>query len=297
MNSRALAPLMALIVLLLVAVSCLFAVGQSEYAVRTRFGRVQQYDYAPGLHACWPFERIVRIDRRVLAQVLPGENFLDAAQQGLIVDIDMSWRVRDPIAYLHAGAGAGSSAGAITVEQAVGSRLADALRSRLKATYAQMSLAQILNAPRGGVSNALLVQLGPTAASLGLELIDARVKRIDPTDQVATAIYTRMQEAYTSQARGLRAEGTAIADRIRAAADNKRAEIAAEALRDAQRLRGEGDAQAAAILARAYGANPEFAAFYRSLQAYRNVLVREGDILVVQPDGEFYKYLHNPARH
>ena len=206
----------------------------------------------------------------------------------------MSWRVRDPVTYLHARAGTAN--GAITLEQAVGAHLADALRSRLKATYAQMSLAQILNAPRGGVSNALLVQLGPTAASLGVEVIDARVKRIDPTDPVANAIYTRMQEAYTSQARGLRAEGTAAADRIRADADRKRAEIAAGALRDAQRLRGEGDAQAASVLAHAYGANPEFAAFYRSLQAYRNVLVREGDILVVQPEGAFYKYLHNPAR-
>ncbi len=297
MTSRLLAPLAAVVALLVVASLCLFAVGQSEFAVRTRFGQVQQFDYAPGLHTCWPFERIVRVDRRVLAQGLQAEPFVDAAQQGLSVDIDMSWRVRDPKAYLHAGAGAGKANGGITIEQAVGSHLADALRSRLKAAYAQMSLAQILKAPRGGVSNALLVQLGPTAASLGVEVIDARVKRIDPTDPVANAIYTRMQEAYTTQARGLRAEGTAAADRIRAEADRKRAEIAADAFRDSQRLRGEGDAQAATILARAYGANPEFAAFYRSLQAYRNVLVREGDILVVQPDGEFYKYLHNPARH
>lgn len=297
MNSRLLAPLAAVVALLVVASLCLFAVGQSEFAVRTRFGQVQQFDYAPGLHGCWPFERIVRVDRRVLAQALRGELFVDAAQQGLSVDIDMSWRVRDPVTYLRAGAGGGPANSGLTIEQAVGSHLAEALRSRLKAAYAQMSLAQILNAPRGGVSNALLVQLGPTAVRLGVEVIDARVKRIDPTDQVANAIYTRMQEAYTTQARGLRAEGTAAADRIRAEADRKRAEIAAAAFRDAQRLRGEGDAQAATILARTYGANPEFAAFYRSLQAYRNVLVREGDILIVQPEGEFYKYLHNPARH
>jgi membrane protease subunit HflC len=130
-----------------------------------------------------------------------------------------------------------------------------------------------------------------------VEIIDARVKRIDPTDQVANAIYARMQEAYTVQARELRAESTAAADRVRAEADRNLAEITATANREAQRLRGEGDAQAAAIRARAYGANPEFAAFYRSLQAYRNALGRDGDILVVQPDGEFYKYLRSPARH
>jgi membrane protease subunit HflC len=297
MSARLLAALAVPVALLLLASLCMFSVDQSEYAVRMRFGQVRQSDYAPGLHRCWPFERIVRVDRRVLAQVLQGETFLDAAQQALSVDIDMSWRVRDPIAYLRAGAGGGNGNSGLSIEQAVGSHLADALRSRLKASYAQMSLAQILNAPRGGVSNALLVQMGPTAASLGVELIDARVKRIDPTDPVANAIFSRMQEAYATQARGLRADGTAAADRIRADADRKRAEIAADALRDSQRLRGEGDAQAASVLARAYGANPEFAAFYRSLQAYRNVLVREGDVLVVQPDGEFYKYLHNPARH
>jgi len=297
MSNRLLSALVLFAALLLLASLSVFTVGPDEFAVRMRFGQVRQSDYAPGLHRCWPFERIVRVDRRVLAQVLQGETFIDAAQQGLSVDIDMSWRVRDPVAYLRAGAGGGSGNGGLGIEQAVGSHLADALRSRLKASYAQMSLAQILNAPRGGVSNALLVQMGPTAASLGIELIDARVKRIDPTDPVANAIYARMQEAYTTQASGLRAEGAAAADRIRADADRRRAEIAADALRDAQRLRGEGDAQAASILARAYGVNPEFAAFYRSLQAYRNVLVREGDILVVQPDGEFYKYLHNPARH
>ncbi|MBS0388226.1 MAG: protease modulator HflC [Proteobacteria bacterium] len=289
MSARLLAPAAAVVALLVVAALSVFVVGEGEFAVRTRFGQVQRADYAPGLHWCWPFERIVRVDRRVLAQRLQAEAFLDSAQQGLSVDIDLGWRVRDPRAYLRAGAAANA-------EAAVASRLADGLRSRLKAEYAQMSLAQILDAPRGGVSDALLAQLAPLAASLGVELVDARVKRIDPTDQVANAIYARMQEAYASQARELRAAGSAAADSIRAVADRDLADIVAAGNRDAQRLRGEGDAQAAAIRARAYGVNPEFAAFYRSLQAYRNALGHDGDILVIQPDGEFYKYLHNPAR-
>jgi membrane protease subunit HflC len=290
MNDRLLAPVAAVVALLVIASLSIFAVSEGEFAIRTRFGQVQQADYAPGLHWCWPFERIERVDRRVLAQRLQAESFIDSAQQGLSVDIDMSWRVRDAATYLHAGAGA-------SAEAAVAARLADALRSRLKAEYAHMSLAQILNAPRGGVSDQLIAQLAPVAASLGVEVIDARVKRIDPTDAVANAIYARMQEAYASQARELRAESTAAAERVRAEADRNLAGITASANRDAQRLRGEGDAQAAAIRARAYGANPEFAAFYRSLQAYRNALGREGDILVVQTDGEFYKYLHSPAQH
>jgi len=128
-------------------------------------------------------------------------------------------------------------------------------------------------------------------------LVDVRVKRIDPSEQAANAIYARMQSAYDAQARQVRATGAAAADQLRADAERNRDAIIAAAERDAQRLRGEGDAQAATIHARAYGANPEFAAFYRSLQAYRNVLGHEGDVLVIQPDGEFYKYLHDPARH
>jgi membrane protease subunit HflC len=288
-NDRLLAPIAALVALLVVAALSVFTVSEQEFAVRTRFGQVQPGDYAPGLHWCWPFERIERIDRRVIAQRVQAEPFLDNAQQGLSVDIDLSWRVSDASAYLRAGAGPDA-------EEAVAMRLAGKVRGELKASYAQLSLAQIVAAPRGGVSDAGIARLQRAAGVLGITLVDARVTRIDPSEEVANAIYARMQSAYGAQARQVRAAGAAEGDRLRAEAERNRNEITAAAERDAQRLRGEGDAQAAAIHARAYGANPEFAAFYRSLQAYRNALGREGDILVIQPDGEFYKYLRSPAR-
>jgi membrane protease subunit HflC len=288
-NERWLAPISALVAVLVVVALSVFTVSEQEFAVRTRFGRVQPGDYAPGLHWCWPFERIERIDRRVVAQRVQAEPFVDNAQQGLSVDIDLSWRVRDAGAYLRAVTGPAA-------EEAVAMRLAAALRTELKASYAQLSLAQIVAAPRGGVSDAAIARLRQVAADVGVTLLDARVKRIDPSEEVANAIIARMQAGYSAQARLVRAAGAAEADRVRAEAERTRDEIVGAAERDAQRLRGEGDAQAAAIHARAYGANPEFAAFYRSLQAYRKVLGHEGDILVIQPDGEFYRYLHGPAR-
>jgi modulator of FtsH protease HflC len=287
MSDRLLAPLAVTAAVLVLLGLSAFTVGEGESAVRTRFGQVQDSAYAPGLHWCWPFERIQRIDRRVLGERLQGETFLGSEQQGLVVDIALAWRVRDPVAYLRSGAGD---------EQAVNARLGDAVRGELKAAYAQQPLAKIIAAPRGGITPGLMARLEPVASGLGIELIDARVKRIDPTDEVANAIYARMQAAYAAQTRQVRAEGAAEGERLRAEADRNRAEILAAANRDAQRLRGEADAQAAAIYARAYGVNPEFAAFYRSLQAYRSALGREGDILVIEPDGEFYKYLHGPAR-
>ena len=288
MNKQLMGPIAAVSGLLLLLSLSLFTVSETEFAVRARFGQVQDGNYAPGLHWCWPFERIERVDRRVLGQRLQGESFLASDQQGLVVDIDLSWRVRDPRAYLRAGAGD---------EQTVSARLGDAVRSELKAVYAQLPLTRIINEPRGGLSPKVMTRLQPVADRLGIELVDARVKRIDPTDEVVTVIYGRMQAAYAAQTRQVRAESTAEGERLRAEAERNRAEILASANRDAQRLRGEGDAQVAAIYARSYGANPEFAAFYRSLQAYRAALGREGDILVIEPDGEFYKYLRNPARH
>ncbi len=287
MNNRWLLPVAGVGALLLLLQLCAFTVGEGQYAVRTRFRQVVQADYAPGLHWCWPIDRIEKVDRRVLSQRFQGESFLTEDQQGLLVDIDLSWRVRDAAAYLRSGAGD---------EQTVSVRLGDVLRSELKAHYSRQTLATVIAEPRGGLSPALLAKLAPVAAILGIEVVDARVKRIDPTDEVVNAIHARMQAAYAAQTRQLRSESAAEGERLRAEAERNRAEILANANRDAQRVRGEGDAQAALIYARSYGANPEFAAFYRSLQAYRAALGREGDILVIQPDGDFYKYLRSPAR-
>jgi membrane protease subunit HflC len=287
-NRHLIAPLVAVAGLLLLLSLSVFTVSETEYAVRTRFGQVQDYRYAPGLHWCWPFEHIERVDRRMLGQRLQGEAFLASDQQGLVVDIDLSWRVRDPRAYLSAGAGD---------EQTVIARLGDAVRSELKAVYAQLPMSTIIARSRGGLSPEVMARLKPVADGLGIVIVDARVKRIDPTEEVVSAIYARMQGAYVAQTRQERAESTAEGERLRAEAERNRAEILATANRDAQRMRGEADAQVAAIYARSYGVNPEFAAFYRSLEAYRNALGREGDILVIEPDGDFYKYLRSPARH
>jgi membrane protease subunit HflC len=288
MKRGLLAPLLAGLALLMLLSLSAFTVSESEFVVRTRFGQVQQIYSAPGLHWCWPIERVVRVDRRVLSQRMQGETFLTSEQQGLVVDIDLSWGVRDVAAFLRSS---GSD------EQAATARLADAVRSELKAAYAQQTLAQILAAPLGGLTPQIMGRLRSVATGLGIDVFDARVKRIDPTDEMANAIYARMQAAYAAQTKQVRAESIADGERIRAEAERNRAEILAAANRDAQRLRGAADAQAAAIYARSYGVNPEFAAFYRTLQAYRAALGREGDILVIEPEGEFYKYLRNPARH
>jgi membrane protease subunit HflC len=268
--------------------SSLFLVNEGEQVLRTRLGVVQQAGFAPGLHACWPFERIVRFDGRVITQVLQGETFLSSEQQGLLVDLALSWRVTDAARFQASIAGD---------EQRAAGQLADALRSELKTAYAGHTLAQLVSAARGGIDQALQTRLANRASALGIQLVDVQVQRIDPTEEAANAIVRRMQAGYAADTTRVRAEAEADVERIRAEGERARAELIAAATRDSQRLRGQGEAQAAEIYARSYGRNPEFAAFWRSLQAYRTALGREGDVLVIQPDGDFYKYLRSPARH
>jgi modulator of FtsH protease HflC len=135
-----------------------------------------------------------------------------------------------------------------------------------------------------------------SANELGIELVDVRIQRIDLPDEVSGSVYQRMQESFRARANLLRAEGEADMARIKAGADRQSTELLAKATRDSQRLRGEGDALASRIYAQAYGKSPEFYSFYRSLQAYRASLAREGDVWVVTPEGEFFKYLNSSGR-
>ena len=287
MNRAVIATAMGTLLLVALA-SSMFTVSETELAVRTRFGQVTATDYLPGLHWCWPFERVARVERRIVAQQLLGETFLSSEQQALRIDLALDWQVRDAARFLSASGGD---------EQAAGARLADLLRSDLKSAYAKLTLAQIITAPHSGVAPASLARLQALAQQLGISVRDVRVQRIDTAEEVTNAVLKRMQAAFAAMSAQIRAEGVADAGRIRAEAERNRAEILASANRDAQRVRGEGDGQAAMIYARAYGRSPEFAAFYRSLQAYRTALGREGDILVIEPEGDFYKYLHSAARH
>ena len=266
--------------------SSVFTVGEAELAVGTHNGTMT--DYQPGLHWCWPFEHVARVERRIITQKLPAESFLSSEQQALAIDLELNWRVQNAATFLSAAGGD---------EQLASGRLADVLRSDLKSAYAQQTLAQIISLPDGGFSPAQRKRLQAQAQQLGLLVLDARVQRIDTTLDSGNAIFKRMQAAFEAQARQIRAEGAADAGRIRAEAERNRAEILAAGNREAQRVRGEGDGQAAAIYARAYGRSPEFANFFRTLQAYRLSLGREGDILVIEPEGDFYKYLRSAARH
>jgi modulator of FtsH protease HflC len=261
-----------------------FIVDQGETALRTRIGKVAGEPCGPGLHLKSPFDEVHIFDGRILSRAYPGESFLTRDQKALNVDFYIEWKLIDALRFYQTTGGD---------EDMAALRLADSVRDRLKAAVAGQALANVSAQPRGTLSEAAFEELQQTAESLGLDLVDVQLQRIELTDDVATAVYQRMQQGQIAKAQQLRATGAAEAEKIRADAERKRADILADATRESQHLRGEADAQAAAAYAKAYSRNPEFAAFYRSMQAYKNTLGRDGDILVISPDGEFFKYLHS----
>jgi len=260
-----------------------FVVDESEVAL-SRIGEAPPVTYGAGLHLKSPFASVRIFDRRLVTHAYAGESFLSQDQKPLLVGFYLRWRLVDPARYLAATGGDEDTAAA---------RLAELVRARIREALAAAPLAADIagGRPTAGTLDALRA----SAALLGVELVDVQLQRIELPEEVANAVYQRMQQSLTTQAQQLRAQGVAEADKIRADADRKSAEIKADATRDSQRLRGEADAAASAAYARAYGTNPEFAAFSRTLQAYKSSLGREGDVLVISPEGEFFKYLHSAS--
>jgi membrane protease subunit HflC len=243
--------------------------------------------YDSGLHAKWPWDQVVKFDRRIISQTYAGETFLTNDNRGLIVDFYIKWRVKDPSHYFQATGGS---------EDIASKRLAEIVKDGIKSVVAERSLEQIVSAERAAVTGEMFGQASTNVSGLGAELIDVRVQSISLPDEVSTRVYESMKQNFAKIAAKLRAEGQSESVRIQAAATRERTEILANAQRDALRVYGEGDAEAAAIYARAYSKNPEFYSFYRSLQAYDHALGKDGDLLVVTPDGEFFKYLKEPDK-
>jgi modulator of FtsH protease HflC len=279
--------LFVIAVLVVLGSLSLFTVSETELAISTEFGAVTGSHYAPGLHVKWPWDVVTKFDRRILSQTYNGETFLTNDNRGLIADFYVKWRVKDVVLFYTSNGGR---------EDAAGERLADMVKDGIKSVVAQRTLQQIVSAERAAVTSEMFGQASKSAADLGVELIDVRVQRIDLPEDVAQRIFESMKQQFAKIAGRLRAEGTSTATGIKADADRRRTEILADGERDADRIRGAGDAAAAEIYARAYSKDPEFYAFYRSLQAYDRALGKDGDLLVLTPDGEFFKYLKDPAK-
>lgn len=287
MSSRGFSLLIAAGIVAMLALLCVFTVDEAQVAIRTQFGEIVGNNYGPGLHFKTPIDKIHRFERRIVTQPYTGETFLTSENKGLIVDFYVKWKVADVGEYYKTTQGD---------EDIAGSRLGEIVKDGIKGVVAQRTLQEIVIAERAAFKGEMFERASKSAQQLGINLVDVRVQRIDLPDEVSGSVYQRMQESFRALANRLRAEGSAEAERIRAEADRKRTETLATAGQQAQTISGEGEATAAAIHARAYNKAPEFYGFYRSLQAYRNSLGKEGDVMVVSPEGEFFKYLNSSGK-
>ena len=262
-----------------------FTVRETELAIKFSFGKIVNADYGPGLHFMVPVVNNVRkFEKRILTRTYPSEQFLTSEGKILRIDFYIKYRIADVGRYYQA-----SQRGD---EEIAAGRLGSIVKDGIKGVIARRTIQQVVAAERNEFTGEIIKVAEGGASGLGLQLIDVRVKKIDLPDEVSDSVYSRMRQDFGRQAKQLRAEGEENAEKLRSEADRQRTEILAEANREAEIVRGDGDARSAEIYAKAYSRNPEFYAFYRSLQAYRTSIGTNSDVLVISPDSEFFKYLN-----
>ena len=288
MGSRILGILVVLLAVVVLISSSTFVVGEQEMVVRVRLSQIKGADFKPGLQLKIPcMDRVVKFDRRVLTRKFDGEQFLTNESQGLTIDYYIKWRILDAEQFYQATSGGDEG----RAETLVGETIQDGIKNAV----AGRTLAEIVISDRQELTGEFMKNATERLLKLGIQLVDVRVQRIDLQEEVATSVYESMKRTFEGIARTRRGEGDRESQIVKAEAERKKTELIARALADAQRIRGEGDATAAAIYATAYNRNPEFYSFYRSLQAYKNSLGREGDVMVVSPDSDFFRYFKSPA--
>ncbi len=275
--------------LILVGVGlCAFTIDEREYGLKFRFGEIVRADYEPGLHFKIPFvNNIVKLSNQILTIDAPPEEVITAEKKTVFVDFFLKYRIIEPTQfYISTGGG---------IVDTADRRLLEIIKGSLRAEFAKRTVQEVVSVQRTGLMSDMLSGAKETASEIGVELVDLRVKRVEFNSEVSGSVFSRMRQERQRIATELRAEGAEEAEQLRAAADRERTVLQAEAFRDSQIIRGEGDAMAAETYANAYSENAEFYAFYRSIEAYRNSLGHSGDLLVLNPDSEFFRYLNDSA--
>ncbi|MGA1741965.1 MAG: protease modulator HflC [Pseudohongiellaceae bacterium] len=273
-------------VVLIVAYNCLFVVREIDRAVLLTFGEVTNADVEPGLHFKIPGVHTVRIfDGRIQTLDAPTQSYLTAEREFLEVDSYAKWRIADVSTYYTRTSGDANIANNL---------LAQRINTGLRNQFASRTVYEVVSGERDLLMTELTQNLNAIVLDdLGIEIVDIRVKQIDLPDDVQASVYNRMNTERQQEASEARSTGRELSEIIRAEADRTATVIEAEAYRDAEIIRGNGDAQAAAIYAEAFNVDPEFYEFTRSLNAYRQTFSDSGDVLLLSPDSEFFKYLNN----
>ena len=264
-----------------------FTVKEWERAVLFQLGEVVRTDFGPGLHFKFPLvNNVIKFDGRILSLDAEPERYLTKEKKNLIVDAFVKWRIDNVTDYYTAMGGD---------EMRANLRLSQIIKDGLRGEFGKRTIQEVVSGERKEIMNILSANADKQAKEFGISVIDVRLKRIDLAEDVSTSVYKRMEAERKRVANTLRAQGDEQAAGIRAEADREVTVTKAEAYREAEQMRGVGDAEATEIYAKAYNKNREFYSFYRSLNAYKATFKDENDVIVFEPDTDFFKYFKKPG--
>ena len=278
-----------LLIALFVLMSTVFVVDQRQFAVVYALGEIRKVIDTPGLYFKLPppFQNVVYYDKRILTiDTSDSDRFITSEKLNVMIDTFVKWRIIDPPTFIRSVAGS---------EQIAVDRINRSLRDALNNEIARRTVSDMISSARDQVVENVRAKVNDDSRQIGVEIIDVRLKRVDFAPEVSERVFARMESERKQVANERRATGAAESEKIRAEADRQREVIIAEAYRDAQQMRGEGDAKVASLFAAAWGKNPEFANFYRSLEAYRQSFGSKSDVLVLDPSSEFFRYFKKPG--
>ncbi|HET8869525.1 MAG TPA: protease modulator HflC [Aquabacterium sp.] len=273
----------------LIASSTLYVVDQRQFAVVYALGEIKEVISEPGLKVKWPapFQNVVLLDRRIQTLDSPESRpIFTAEKKSLVIDWLVKWRITQPRQFIRNNG--------VDIRNAE-NRLIPIVQAALNEEVTKRTVGAVLSAEREKVMQGVIRRLADDAKSFGIEIVDVRIKRVDFSANITESVYRRMESERKRVANELRSQGSAESEKIRADADRQREIIVAEAYRDAQKLKGEGDAKASAIYAEAFGKDPQFAQFYRSLEAYRSTFHSKSDVMVLDPSSDFFRAMKGPG--
>jgi len=262
-----------------------FTVNERELAIKLQVGEVVQSDYEPGLHFKLPFvQKVRKFPKRIQTIDERPERIFTGERLAMDVDFFVKWRIVNTVNYYVATGGS---------SRVANDRISEIIKNAIVTEFGKRTVQEAISVERAELMRDMLATATTTAEGLGVELVDVRVKQVEFPDDVRNSVYQQMRQERGRIAAERRAEGMEVSEQLKSTADKEKTIILANANRDSQKLRGVGDALAAEIYADAYNQDPEFYAFYRSIDAYRNSIGSSNDILVIDPDNEFFRYLNN----
>ncbi|MDB2589894.1 protease modulator HflC [Candidatus Thioglobus sp.] len=268
--------------------TAVYTVSETETAIKLRLGEIVSVEKEPGLKFKTPFvNNVVKFDNRVQTLDAPSERFLTGEKKNVIVDSYVKWRIIDAEKFYK------STGGNLA---RTNNRLAQIIKTGLKSEFSKRTIADVVSGERSEIMTSIAKLAKKDIGDFGIEIIDVRIKRIDLSQEVSNSVYRRMQAERNRVAKEFRSKGAEEAEIIQAAADKKRTIILADAYRDSEIIRGEGDAISASNYAQAYSQNADFYSFYRSLESYKKSFSGQNDILVLNPNTEFFRHFNPKAK-